>query len=104
MRKPTIDLRRVFVSAALISLILSYALLWLRMITTWKEYTGADFIAFYAAGRIAQNEGAEYGYDLDLQRHYEEEVVGFEIAPEHISPYLHPPFIIPIAQPIGERV
>jgi hypothetical protein len=96
--KPAIDLRRVFVSAAFISLVLCYALLWLRMITTWKEYTGADFIAFYAAGRIARNEGAEYGYDLDLQRRYEQEVVGFEIAPEHISPYLHPPFILPIAR------
>ena len=85
-----VNFRRVFVVAALTSLVLVYSLLWLRMITTPVEYTGADFIAFYAAGRIAQAEGPAHVYDLELQQHYEEEVVGFEVAPEHISPFLHP--------------
>jgi len=76
-------------------------MLWLRMITTPVEYTGADFIAFYAAGRIAQAEGPAQVYDLELQRHYEEEVVGFEVAPEHISPFLHPPFIVPLARALA---
>ena len=76
-------------------------MLWLRMITTPVEYTGADFIAFYAAGRIAQAEGPAHVYDLELQQHYEEEVVGFEVAPEHISPFLHPPFIVPLARALA---
>ena len=93
-----VNLRRVFVIAALLALVLSYALLWLRMITTPVEYTGADFIAFYAAGRIAQAEGPAHVYDLALQQHYEEEVVGFDVAPEHVNPFVHPPFIIPLAR------
>jgi len=96
-----VNLRRVFVIAASLALALSYALLWLRMITTPVEYTGADFIAFYAAGRIAQVEGPAHVYDLALQQHYEEEVVGFDVASEHISPYLHPPFILPLAQALA---
>jgi len=96
-----VNLRRVFVVAALASLVLVYSMLWLRMITTPVEYTGADFIAFYAAGRIAQAEGPAQVYDLELQRHYEEEVVGFEVAPEHISPFLHPPFIVPLARALA---
>jgi len=93
-----VNFRRVFVVAALASLVLVYSLLWLRMITTPVEYTGADFIAFYAAGRIAQVEGPAHVYDLALQQHYEEQVVGFEVAPEHINPFLHPPFIVPLAR------
>jgi len=96
-----VNLRRVFVVAALASLALVYSLLWLRMIATPVEYTGADFIAFYAAGRIAQVEGPAHVYDLVLQQHYEEEVVGFEVAPEHISPFLHPPFIVPLARALA---
>ena len=93
-----VDFRRVFVISGLTSLVIVYPVLWARMISRTVERTGADFIAFYAAGRIAQNEGPGHVYDLDLQRHYEEQVVGFAILPEHISPYLHPPFVVPIAQ------
>jgi len=96
-----INLRRVFVVAALASLLLSYALLWLRMITTPVDQTGPDFIAFYAAGRIAQAEAPARVYDLALQQHYEEEVIGFDVAPEHISPFLHPPYIVPLAQALA---
>jgi hypothetical protein len=97
----TVNFRRAFIIAALASLLLVYALLWLRMITTPVEYTGADFIAFYAAGRIAQAEGPGRVYDLARQQKVEEEVVGFAVAPEHISPYLHPPFVVPLAQALA---
>lgn len=62
------------------------------------QYTGADFIAFYTAGRIADNEGAGQSYNLNLQRKYQEEVVGRKIEPEETFPYIHPPFVIPLAQ------
>jgi hypothetical protein len=96
-----VNFRRVFVVAALASLVLVYSLLWLRMITTPVEYTGADFIAFYAAGRIAQVEGPAHVYDLELQQLYEEQVVGFEVAPEQIIPFMHPPFIVPLARALA---
>ena len=62
------------------------------------QYTGADFIAFFAAGRIADNEGAAHAYDLNLQKKYQEGVVMREIAPQETFPYIHPPFVIPLAQ------
>ena len=71
------------------------------MINSSVERTGADFIVFYAAGRIAQVEGPMHVYDLALQQHYEEQVVGFEVAREHISPFLHPPFIVPLARALA---
>lgn len=96
-----VDFRRVFVVAGLASLMIVYAVLWTRIITTPAERTGADFISFYAAGRIAQNEGAAHVYDLELIHKYEEGVVGFSIDPVQISPYIHPPFIILLAQMIS---
>jgi hypothetical protein len=92
----TINYRRLFLLAGITSLSLCYALLWARMITTPAEYTGADFIAFYAAGRIAQGEGPAHAYDLGLIQHYEQNVVGFPIDPTSISPFLHPPFLLPL--------
>jgi len=71
------------------------------MINSSVERTGADFIAFYAAGRIAQVEGPMHVYDLALQQHYEEQVVGFEVAPEHIYPFNHPPFIVPLSRALA---
>lgn len=96
-----INFRRVFVVSGLTTLVIVYVVLWARMISNPVERTGADFIAFYAAGRIAQNEGPEQAYDLALQQKYEEEVVGFAIDPQQMSPYLHPPFVVPLAQAVA---
>ena len=41
-----IDFRRVFVITSLTALIVIYAVLWLRMISSRAERTGADFIVF----------------------------------------------------------
>jgi hypothetical protein len=93
-----VNFRHVFVIAGLATLVIVYGLLWLRMINTPAERTGADFIAFYAAGRITQKEGAAHVYDLELIQKYEEAVVGFSVDPVQISPYIHPPFIVPLVQ------
>jgi hypothetical protein len=54
----TLNLRRALLTTGLVSLALVYVVLWLGMIGDPRERTGADFIAFYAAGRIARTEGA----------------------------------------------
>ncbi len=54
-----VDFRRIFVIAGLVSLVIIYALLWLRMIASPSERTGSDFIVFYTAGQIAQTDGAD---------------------------------------------
>jgi hypothetical protein len=93
-----VDFRRVFVIAGLASLAVVYAVLWVRMITSPAERTGSDFMAFYAAGRVAQNEGAAQVYSLSLQQAVQEQVVGFDVLPEQILPYYHPPFLVPLLE------
>lgn len=60
------------------------------------QYTGTDFVPFYAAAQIAKNEGAGKIYDLNLQKHYEEELIGFEISVEDVNIFVNPPFVIPL--------
>ncbi|MEZ0396757.1 MAG: glycosyltransferase family 87 protein [Anaerolineales bacterium] len=99
-----IDLRRIFVTVSLVALPVSYLLLYGRMLSDPVQATGADFIAFYAAGRIARQEGPARVYDVRLQQKYEEQVLGFEIAAEDTNPFPHPPFVIPLVQAAaGER-
>jgi Glycosyltransferase family 87 len=96
-----IDYRRLFVMASLGILILTYALLWLRMIETPIEYTGTDFVAFYAAAEIAHNEGPAHVYDEALQQKYEEALIGAEISWDYIRIYVSPPFFVPFVQPFA---
>ena len=96
----TSGLRRIFIVAGIVSLFVSYLGVWIRFINDPVERTGADFIHFYSAGRIAQSEGAGQVYDLALQQKIEEQQVGFLLAPGQVLPYNHLPFLIPILQTI----
>jgi hypothetical protein len=96
-----IDFRRVFLGVSLLALPIAYVLLFARMLSDPVQATGADFIAFYAAGRIARDEGPGRIYDLELQQHYEELVIGFEIPSEETNPFPHPPFIVPLVQAVA---
>ncbi len=89
-----INFRRMIILAGLVSMAIIYAGLWVRMITTWSGRTGADFIAFYAAGRISLTGNFAEAYVPEAQQAVEESVVGFPIAPEAIAPFVHPPFIL----------
>jgi hypothetical protein len=94
----SLSLRRIFVVVGIVSLFISYLGLWIRLISDPVQRTGSDFIHFYTAGRIAQNEGMSRVYDLALQQDYEEEQVGFPLADGQVLPYNHLPFLIPILQ------
>jgi hypothetical protein len=89
-------LRRIFLVAGIASLFVSYFGIWLRMISDPVERTGADFIHFYSAGRIAQSQGPAHVYDLQLQHDVEQEQVGFPLAEKQVLPFNHLPFLIPI--------
>lgn len=93
-------IRRIFMIASIASLLVSYLGIWMRMITDPVERTGADFIHFYSAGRIAQSQGATHVYDLSLQQKVQEEQVGFPLAPGQVLPYNHIPYLIPILKTI----
>lgn len=91
-----VDFRRVFVIAGLVSLVIVYSVLWVRMITTPAERTGADFIHFYSAGIVAQDWDTARVYDLGLQQSVEQKQVGFVLAPGQVLPFNHVPFLIPV--------
>jgi glycosyl transferase family 87 len=94
----TLNLRRIFIIAGIVSLLASYTGIWIRMINDPVERTGSDFIHFYSAGRIAQRHGTAHVYNLALQHEFEEEQVGFRFSQQQVLPYNHLPFLIPILQ------
>lgn len=68
------------------------------MITNPEERSGADFIAFYAAGTVAKREGTQSVYDLLNQQAIQQEQVGFQLVSGQVLLYNHVPFLIPILQ------
>jgi hypothetical protein len=95
-----IDFRRVGLVAGLFGLLIVYAILWLRMIASRSERTGADFIAFYAAGRVVQADGWSRVYEPELQQRFQEEQVGFALAPGQVLLYNHVPYLLPMLVPL----
>lgn len=91
-----INFRFVFIFSGLISLVILYLVIGIRVLSTPRERTGADFIAFYAAGMIARHEGASHVYDLTLQKTIEQEQVGFILAQDQVLIFNHDPYLIPI--------
>ena len=91
-----INYRSSLVAAGLIALTVIYAVLWVKMISNPAERSGADFIAFYAAGRIALRGDFAGIYVTRVQLVVEESIVGFPIAPVGLNPFVHPPFILPL--------
>jgi hypothetical protein len=91
-----IDFRRVFILAGLMTLVMVFAILWLKMISSPAERTGTDFISPYSAARIAERWGAGQVYNLQLQQTIQAEVVGFSLAPGQVLMFNHPPYLVPL--------
>lgn len=93
---PTSRFQRIFILAGIIALFIAYIALWIRFINDPVERTGSDFIAFYSAGRVAQ----EYGYSRvfipELQQAVQQEVVGFPLVEGQVLLLNHPPLLPPI--------
>jgi hypothetical protein len=98
---PTTSIRRIFVIAGVISLFISYVGIWIRFINDPVERTGADFIAAYSAGRVAQSKGSANAYNPELQQQIQQEQVGFPLAPGQVMLYNHLPFLLPVLQLIA---
>lgn len=92
----SINFQRVFKIAAVCSLVFIYLIQWGRMITTPTLRTGTDFMAFYAAGRVAQEYGFSRVYNIDLQQGIEQGVLGFPLARRQVLLYNHVPYLTPI--------
>ncbi len=92
----TINFWRVLILAGLMTLIVIYVILWLGMISSPAERTGADFIVFFTAGRIAQTVGVSHVFDPQWQQAIQQTEVGFPLAPGQVLLFNHLPFLIPI--------
>jgi alpha-1,2-mannosyltransferase len=93
-------LQRIFIISGIISLSIAYVGLWFRFINNPVERTSSDFIAFYSAGRVAQEGGFSQVYDPALQQAIQEEEVGFPLVQGQVLLYNHLPFLIPILRMI----
>jgi hypothetical protein len=92
--------RRSILIAGIASLLASYTVIWLRFVHDPAERTGLDFIAFYAAGRTAQQHGDARVYDPRLQQQIEQAEVGFPLERRQVLLYNHMPFLVPVLRAI----
>lgn len=93
---PYSRVQRIFIIAGIVSLFAAYIGWWFRFINDPVQRTGADFIAFYAAGRVAQEYGFSRTYEPGLQQAVQEAVVGFPLVQGQVLLYNHPPLLHPI--------
>jgi hypothetical protein len=89
-----INYRRILALVGVFSLLLYYSLYWIGLINNPDERTGSDFIGFYNFGRITQEKGIQFIYNIEEQQRIEEAVVGHSVA---VIFYTHLPFIAPLA-------
>ncbi len=90
------NFRFIFLCSGLISLVMLYLIIGIKIWSSPQERTGADFIAFYAAGIISRNQGPSHVYDISLQKSVEEELVGFSLVANQVLVFNHDPYLIPI--------
>lgn len=95
-----LNFRRILVLTGIISLLVIYPILYVRTLSSPQDRTGADFISFYTAGRIAQDYGAQAVYDIGLQKTIQQAIVGFDLVESQVLIYIHSPFIVPALQVI----
>jgi Glycosyltransferase family 87 len=114
-QRASLSIRNILLIAGIASLLLIYPLLYLRVINDPAQRTAADFLPFYAAGRIAITQGMSRVYDLEAQREAENDILnetirqvliskgqpvnpqdlGAPIQMSEVNPFPHPPFIVP---------
>ncbi len=91
-----INFRRVFILSGIFALVISYAARWVGMITSPEDRSGTDYICAYSATRIYQLYGADHVYDPTLQQIFQQDVVGFSLAPQQVLLYQHLPYFLPL--------
>ena len=91
-----VSFRRVLLLAGTSSLILVYLILWGKMIVDPVQRSATDFIAYYAAGRVARSAGFSHVYDAGLIQLAQERVVGFPLLEGQVLLYNNVPFLVPV--------
>jgi hypothetical protein len=88
-------LPRLLVILLLAFLVTWYGLLFVRYISPAGGVEGADFLMFYALGRVAREHGLSQVYDLDLAAAAQAELSQDPVSSREFFPPNHPPFLNP---------
>lgn len=72
-----------------------YAALMTAYVRTPGKLEGADFLTYYAVGRVAAEYGSARVYDLDLAAAAQAETAGVPPGSQQVLPPNHPPFLYP---------
>jgi len=73
-----------------------YGLLMLSYVSSDGKLEGADFLFYYAVGRVAREHGLDEVYDLELQTSAQSAVTGLPVGSSQIFLPNHPPFLYPL--------
>jgi hypothetical protein len=73
----------------------SYVFMWIALLGDRSLY-GMDFVAFYAAGRMAAGGQYQQLYDLDAQRASQGAIVGTDTFRGGANLFQHPPYLTPL--------
>lgn len=90
----SLNYRRILALVGVFSLMGYHSLYWVNLLNDPDQRTGSDFIGFYNFGRIMQEKGIQFIYDIAEQERIEEEVVGHPVTAIF---YTHLPYIAPLA-------
>jgi hypothetical protein len=87
--------RLLLLVAAVAILISWYAVLMVSYVRAPGKLEGADFLAFYSAGRVARDYGINHAYDLELQGIEQAHTAGVPVGSQQTLTANHPPFLFP---------
>lgn len=90
------DGQLAYVAGVILALLLLYAGFTLWLVNDPETSRGKDFLAFYTAAGIARHEGFAHIYDIDLERQYQEKVLGRALTGEQVLVYNHVPYVLPM--------
>ncbi len=90
-----INFQRVFITASIIGILLSYTIQAALILTDPIKRTASDFIHFYAAGTIFHERGLAQIYKIDLQQEVEQRQFNFKLANKQVLLYNHLPYLVP---------
>lgn len=80
----------------IIALATLYNMIWGQMISNSAGRNATDFMAFYAAGRVAQAHGYAEIYNIDYQQNVQQTVVGVSLGRGRVLIYNHLPYLVPV--------
>lgn len=89
-------LKNGIVMTGIIALATMYNMVWGQMISNSAGRNATDFMAFYAAGRVAQAHGYAEIYNIDYQQNVQQTVVGVPLGKGRVLIYNHLPYLVPV--------